>query len=258
MNIQVWFPLGLTGWISLQSKGLSRVLQYHNSKASVLQSLSFFMVQLSYPYMTAGKTIALTRWTSVSKVMTLLFNMLSWFVMAFPGGSDGKGPACNAGDGFDPWVGNIPWRRAWQPTPVFLPGKSPWTEEPGGLLFTGSQRTGHDWATNTYAFVFRLVTAFLPRSKLQSLLAVIREPKKTKAVPASTFSPSISHKVIGPDAVILVFWMLSFKPVFSLFSFTLFKFSLVRLHFLPLQRYHLHFWGCWYFCRLSWSSLGFI
>ena len=128
----------------MQSKGLSRVLQYHNSKASVLQSLSFFMVQLSYPYMTAGKTIALTRWTSVSKVMTLLFNMFSWFVMAFPGGSDGKGPACNAGDGFDPWVGNIPWRRAWQPTPVFLPGKSPWTEEPGGLLFTGSQRTGHD------------------------------------------------------------------------------------------------------------------
>ena len=46
--------------------------------------------------------------------------------------------------GFDPWVGKIPWRRAWQPIPVFLPGESPWTEVPGGLLFMGSQRVGHD------------------------------------------------------------------------------------------------------------------
>ena len=47
--------------------------------------------------------------------------------------------------GFDPWDGKIPWRRAWQPTPVFLPGESPWTEEPGGLLFTvGWQRVGQD------------------------------------------------------------------------------------------------------------------
>ena len=49
--------------------------------------------------------------------------------------------------GFDPWVGKIPWRRAWQPIPVFLPGESPWTEVPGGLLFMGSQRVGHDWVT---------------------------------------------------------------------------------------------------------------
>ena len=42
--------------------------------------------------------------------------------------------------GFDPWVGKIPWRRAWQPTPVFLPGESPWTEEPGRPQFMGSQR----------------------------------------------------------------------------------------------------------------------
>ena len=46
--------------------------------------------------------------------------------------------------GFDPWVGTIPWRRAWQPTPVFLPGESPWTEEPGGLQSMGLQRVGHD------------------------------------------------------------------------------------------------------------------
>ena len=45
---------------------------------------------------------------------------------------------------FDPWVGKIPWSRAWQPTPVFLPGESPWTEEPGGLQLMGSKRVGYD------------------------------------------------------------------------------------------------------------------
>ena len=61
MNIQDWFPLGLTSWISLQSKGLSRsLLQHHSSKASVLQCSAFFMVQLSHPYMTTGKTITLS------------------------------------------------------------------------------------------------------------------------------------------------------------------------------------------------------
>ena len=49
--------------------------------------------------------------------------------------------------GFDPWVGKILWRRAWQPIPVFLPGESPHKEEPGGLQSMGSQRVGHDWAT---------------------------------------------------------------------------------------------------------------
>ena len=71
MNIQDWFPLGWTGWISLQSKGLSRV--FSNIKASVLRHSAFFIVQLSHPYMTTGKTIALTRWTFVNKVMSLLF-----------------------------------------------------------------------------------------------------------------------------------------------------------------------------------------
>ena len=50
---------------------------------------------------------------------------------------------------FDPLVGKIPWRRAWQPTPVFLPGESPWTEEPGGLQSMGSQRVRHRWATKS-------------------------------------------------------------------------------------------------------------
>ena len=84
MNIQDWFPLGLTGLISLQSKGLSRVFSNTtSSKASVLCCLAFFMVQLSHPYMTTGKTIALTRWTFVGEVMSLLFNMLSRLVMTF-------------------------------------------------------------------------------------------------------------------------------------------------------------------------------
>ena len=61
MNIQDWFPLGLTGWISLQSTGLSSLLQHHSSKASILLHSAFFIVQLSHPYMTTAKTIPLTR-----------------------------------------------------------------------------------------------------------------------------------------------------------------------------------------------------
>ena len=62
---------------------LKNLLQHHSSKASVLRSLAFFMVQLSHPYMTTGKTIALTRWTLVVKVRYVLCNMLSRFVIAF-------------------------------------------------------------------------------------------------------------------------------------------------------------------------------
>ena len=84
MNIQHWFPLRFTGLISLLSKGLSRVFfQHHNSEASVLRCSAFFMVQLSHLYVITGKTIASTRQTFVSKVMSLPFNMLSRFVIAF-------------------------------------------------------------------------------------------------------------------------------------------------------------------------------
>ena len=62
---------------------LKNLLQHHNSKASILWHSAFFIVQLSYPYMTPGKIIALTRWTVVGKVMTLLFNMLSRLVITF-------------------------------------------------------------------------------------------------------------------------------------------------------------------------------
>ena len=110
------------------------LLQYHNLKASVLWHSAFFMVQLTHPYVTTGKIIALTRQTFVSKVMFLFFNVLS-----------------------------------------------------------------------------RLIITFLPRSKclliswLQSLSTVILEPPKIKSDTVSTVSPSIYHKVMGPDAMIFIF-----------------------------------------------------
>ena len=68
MNIQDWFPLGLTGLISLQSQGLFKsLLQHHSSETSILQCIAFFGVQLSHPYMTTGKTIGLTRQTLLAK-----------------------------------------------------------------------------------------------------------------------------------------------------------------------------------------------
>ena len=112
---------------------LKSLLQHHSSKASILWC-SAFTVQLSHPYMTTGKTIALTRRTFVAKVMSLLFNILS-----------------------------------------------------------------------------RLVITFHPRSKhlliswLQSPSAVILEPPKIKSATVSTVSPSISHEVMGPDAMIFIF-----------------------------------------------------
>ena len=143
-----------TDWLDLLAvQGtLKSLLQYHSSKASTLRCSAFFIVQLSHPYMTTGKTIALTRWTFIGKVMSLLLNILS-----------------------------------------------------------------------------RLVIAFLLRSKplliswLQSPSAVILEPKKIKPLTVSIVSPSVCHEVMRPDAVILVFWMLSFKPTFSLSSFTFIK-----------------------------------
>ena len=82
MNIHDWCPLGLTGLISLQSKGLSRV--FSNTTVQKHQSSkAFFIVQLSHLYMTMGKTIALTKRTFVGKVMSLLFNMMPRLVIAF-------------------------------------------------------------------------------------------------------------------------------------------------------------------------------
>ena len=76
------FPIDWLDLLAVQGTFKS-LLQHHSSKASVLRHSAFFIVQLSHPYMTNGKTIALTRWTFVGKVMFLLFNMLSGFVIAF-------------------------------------------------------------------------------------------------------------------------------------------------------------------------------
>ena len=142
------------------------------------------MVQLSHPYITSGKPIALTSWTFVSKVMCLLFNMLS-----------------------------------------------------------------------------SIVIAFLPRGKhlliswLQSSSAVILEPLKIKSETVSIVFPSICHEVMGPDARMLVFWMLSFKPTFSLPSFTFIK-RLFSSSLLPaINLVSSAYLNYWYFSWQSWLQL---
>ena len=84
MNIQHWFPIGwiLVGSVAVQGT-LKSLLQHHSSKASILWPSTFFTVQLSHPYMTTGKTIALTRRTFVDKVMSLVFNILSMLIINF-------------------------------------------------------------------------------------------------------------------------------------------------------------------------------
>ena len=107
--------------------------------------------------------------------------------------------------------------------------------------------------------LFRFVIVFLPRSKclliswLQSPSAVIWEPKKIKSFTVSMVSPSIYHEVMALDAMIFVFWMLSYKPAFSLFSFTFIKrlFSSSS----PEGWCHLHIWGSWYVPLQSWFQL---
>ena len=89
MNIQDCFPLEWTGWISLQSKGLSKSSPKPQFKSINSLVLHFLYIQLSHAYKTTGKTTALTRWTFVGKVMSLLFNLLSRFIIAFPQRSKG-------------------------------------------------------------------------------------------------------------------------------------------------------------------------
>ena len=90
-----------------------------------------------------------------------------WFQSGSPGGSVVRTPPANAKrrkrHRFDPWVGKIPWRKVWQPIPVFFSGKDPWTEEPGGLHFQGSQRVRHDWVSEHAHSGFRIVLRDEPR-----------------------------------------------------------------------------------------------
>ena len=120
------------------------------------------------------------------------------------------------------------------------------------------------WQNNVSAFnmLSRLVIAFLPRSKcfliswLQSPSAVILEPKKIKSVTISIVPPSICHEVMGLDAMIFVFWMLSFKPAFSLSSFTFIKRLFSSSLFPPIRVMSSAIWGYWYFPRQSWFQLA--
>ena len=104
------------------------------------------------------------------------------------------------------------------------------------------------------------VIAFFPKNKyllmswLQSPSTGFWSPPKIKSVTPSTFPHSICYEVTEPNAMILVFLMLSFKLAFSLSSFTLSKKLFSLLHFLPLEWYHLHTWDCWYFSWQSWFS----
>ena len=108
----------------------------------------------------------------------------------------------------------------------------------------------------------RLDITFLPRSKrlliswLQSPSAVILEPRKIKSDIVSTISPSISHEVMGPDAMIFIFWMLSFKPTFSLSTFTFIKRLLFLFTF--CHKGGVQIWGYWCFSWQSWFQLVFL
>ena len=183
MNIQGWFPLGLTGLISLQSKGLSRIFSN-----TIVQKHQFFTTQLSlwssshiHTWL-LEKTIALTKQTFVNKVISLLFNMLSKFVMVFPDSSVGKESACNAGDsGSIPGSGRsagegigYPFQYAWTSLVAQLVKNLPAVQEtwvwsshplekgkathssilawriPGLYSPWGHKTVRHDWATFTY------------------------------------------------------------------------------------------------------------
>ena len=121
---------------------LKSFLQHHSSKASILRHSVFFIVQLSHPYMTTGKTIALTRRTFVDKVMSLLFNMLSRLVAQTVKrlSTMWRTRARSLGQ-------EDPLEKEMAIHSSTIAWKIPWTEEPGRLQSVGSQRVRHDWAT---------------------------------------------------------------------------------------------------------------
>ena len=133
-------------WLDLLAvqETLKSLLQHHSPKASILWHSAFFIVQLSHPYMTTGKTIALTRWTFVGKVMSLLFNMLSRTSLVAQ-------MVERLSIMWETWVRSLgredPLKKEMAAHSSTLAWKIPWAEEPGGLQSMGSQRVGHDWAT---------------------------------------------------------------------------------------------------------------
>ena len=123
---------------------LKSLFQHHSSKVSVLQCSAFFIVQLSHPYMTTGKTIAFIRWTFVGKVMSLLFNMLSLVAQrlkCLPTMRETRVQSLGREDPLEKEMVSHSNILAW---------RIPWTEKPGRLQSMGSQRVGHNCATCTF------------------------------------------------------------------------------------------------------------
>ena len=103
--------------------------------------------------------------------------------LGFPGGTTGKEPARqirrHERRRFDPWFGKIPWRKAQQPTPVFLPGEPLWTEKPGGLQSIGSQNVGHDWSDLAHIWFLKVMFfKILACNNIQELQLCDYYPKK--------------------------------------------------------------------------------
>ena len=139
MNFQDWFPLEWTGLFSLLSKGLSRVFSSTIvQKHQFFGAQPFFIVPLSHLYVTTGKTVALTERTFVGKVMSLLFNTLSGFVIAFLPRSKSllmswlQSPSTMTLEPrFHPWVPKGPLEKAMATHSSILAWRFPWAEEPG-------------------------------------------------------------------------------------------------------------------------------
>ena len=209
------------------------------------------MVQLSHPYMTTGKTIPLTAAAKLLQLCPTLCDPID----GSPPGSPIPGILQAR---ILEWVA-ISLSNAWKwkvkvkSLSCVWPSVTPWTaafQAPPSMGFSRQEYwngvplpSPHLWLdvgkviSLFFNMLSRLVIAFLPRSKrlliswLQSPSAVILEPRKIKSDTVSIVSPPICHEVMGLDAMVLVFWMLSLKPTFSLSSFTfinrLFSFSLL-------------------------------
>ena len=209
---------------------LTSLLQHHSSNASILWRSACFTVQLPHPYMTTGKTTALTRRTYVSQVMSLFFNMLSRLVITFLSRSKVKVKSLRC-----VWLFATPWSVAYQASPSMGFSRQ---EYWGGLPFPSpgdlSNPGIEPWSPTLEADALTSEPPgklHLLISWLQSPSAMILEPQNIKSATVSTVSPSICHEV-GPEAIIFVFcWVLSqlFHSPLSLSS----RGFLVPLHFLP-------------------------
>ena len=161
------------------------------------------MFQLSHLDMTTGKTIALTIWISVGKVMPLLFNVLSRLV-GLPRWLSGKESTCYAGDAdLIPGLVRSPWRRAWQPTPVFFPGKSHRRRSLVGCKDSDMTDAKEHAHLVCHDFPFKKHVSF----NFMATVTVCSDfgAKHIKPVSVSTFSPSICCEVMEPNAIVFIF-----------------------------------------------------